>query len=72
MSLHYQIYIKYGCPLFCGYIFALIKVFLILAIIMTLNKNNGGVAERLTRRISNLRIAGRVGSNPVRGKRLFP
>ena len=32
----------------------------------------GGVAEGLTRRTSNLRIAGRMGSNPVSDKPLFP
>jgi hypothetical protein len=32
----------------------------------------GGVAKWLTCWISNLRIAGPVGSNPVRGKPMFP
>ena len=32
----------------------------------------GGVVKWLTHQISNLRIAGCMGSNPVRGKVLFP
>ena len=32
----------------------------------------GGVVEWITRRTSNLRIASRMGSNPVRDKPLFP
>jgi hypothetical protein len=37
----------------------------------TLNFYGGGVAKWLTCQTSNLRIADRVGSNPVRGKPLF-
>ena len=33
---------------------------------------SGGVVVRLTRRTSNLTIASRMGSNPVRDKPLFP
>ena len=33
---------------------------------------SGGVVEWLTRRTSNLRIASRMGSNPVKDKPLFP
>ena len=36
------------------------------------NTVSGGVVERLTRQTRNLRIASRMGSNPVRDKSLFP
>jgi hypothetical protein len=36
------------------------------------NTKSGNVAEWLTRGASDLRITDHVGSNPVRGKLLFP
>jgi hypothetical protein len=42
------------------------------AICNVIKAASGGVAEWLTRRTSNLRIADRVDSNPVLGKPLFP
>ena len=37
-----------------------------------MNRHSGDEVDRLTRRTSNLRIASRIGSNPVRDKPLFP
>ena len=33
---------------------------------------SGGVVEWITRRTGNVKIGNRMGSNPVRGKTLFP
>ena len=40
--------------------------------ICKMNCESGGVVEWVTRQTSNLRITSRMGSNPVRGKPLFP